>query len=39
MRATIIAHGYATQVFQPRKHVLYPVTLPIQLFVIILHLF
>ena len=38
MRAMIIAHGYATPVFQPRKHVLYPVALPIQLFVIIFRL-
>ena len=35
MGTAIIAHGYAAPVFQSSKHILYLVTLKIQLFVVI----
>jgi len=36
MGTAIIAHGYAAPVFQSSKHILYLVTLTIQLFVVII---
>lgn len=36
MGTAIITHGYAAPVFQSSKHILYLVTLTIQLFVVII---